>query len=280
MNIYAACYACMVTQALTAMSLNHIDDATQKKVVRKIMKLLEVADENLPPSEIAGDTNQIIRDETGIADFYAAIKRDSTKKALEIYPRLKKLVAESSSPVELALRISAAGNAIDVIHSTQFDMDHIINQIEGLSFIGDGYTAFLEKLERAEYLLLLADNAGETIFDRVLIETLPIPVKYAVKSGPILNDATLSDAIDSGLEGIAELVESGAKGPGTTLHQCSVSFRALMDEAPLILAKGQANFETLEHQPYEHLYLMFKTKCPIIARHLKLPQEHIVLMHA
>ena len=280
MNIYAECYACMITQALTAMSLNHIEDATQKEVVRKIMKTLEVADENLPPSEIAGFTNQIIRDETGIDDFYAEIKQESIKKALEIYPKLKALVAESDTSIELALRISAAGNAIDVIHSTQFDMDQIIKQVVDLSFIGGGYDEFMRKLENADYLLLLADNAGETVFDRVLIEALPIPVKYAVKSGPILNDATLSDAMDSGLADIAELIETGSNGPGTTLHQCSADFQKLMNEAPLMLAKGQANFETLENQPFEHLYLMFKTKCPIISRHLKLPQENIVLMHA
>ena len=161
MNIYAECYACMVTQALTAMAINHIEDATQKKVVREIMKTLEVADENLPPSEIAGATNQIIRDETGIDDFYAAIKQESIKKALEIYPQLKDLVAKSEFPIELALRISAAGNAIDVIHGTQFDMDQIIKQVDDLSFIGGGYDEFMQKLENAEFLLLLADNAGE-----------------------------------------------------------------------------------------------------------------------
>jgi uncharacterized protein with ATP-grasp and redox domains len=270
----------MVTQALTAMSLNHINDETQKSVIRNIMNLLKVADDKLPPSEIAGATNQIIRDITGIDDLYAEIKQESTKKALAFYPRLKELVKKSDNPVDMALRISAAGNAIDVIHATQFNMDQIIDQVIHLSFIGGGYDDFMAKLKKARYLLLLADNAGETVFDRVLIETLSIPVKYAVKSGPILNDATRMDAIDSGLDEIAEIIETGSNGPGTTLHQCSDVFQSLMRSAPLVLAKGQANFETLENQPYEHLYLMFKTKCPIISRHLKLPSDHLVLMHA
>ncbi|MBI9050292.1 MAG: DUF89 family protein [Anaerolineaceae bacterium] len=280
MNLYAECYVCIIKQAITAMTLNSIENDKQRVVIRKIMGLMKVADENVPPSEITGSTNQIIRQITGIEDFYADIKKESIQKALVFYPKLKALVQAAANPLDMALRISAAGNAIDVIHGTSFDVEKIMQRVLDLPFLGDGITDFLAYIANADYLLLIADNAGETVFDRVLIETLPIPVQYAVKSGPILNDATKADAIASGIDPIAEIIETGSNGPGTTLHQCSDTFRRLFDEAPLILAKGQANFETLDEKPLDPLYLLFLSKCAVIARHLNLPTANIVLKHA
>ena len=94
-------------------------------------------------------------------------------------------------------------------------------------------------------MLYLADNAGETVFDRVLVEALGVPVEYAVKGGPVLNDATREDAAAAGIPGCATVVDTGSDAPGTTPALCSAEFRARYAAAPLVIAKGQANYETL-----------------------------------
>jgi uncharacterized protein with ATP-grasp and redox domains len=110
-------------------------------------------------------------------------------------------------------------------------------------FAVDDRVAFREALSRAGQVLYLADNAGETVFDLALIGTLDVPVVYAVKGGPILNDATREDALVAGVDQVAEIVSTGSDAPGTILGRCSEEFRHLYDDAELVIAKGQANYE-------------------------------------
>jgi len=84
-------------------------------------------------------------------------------------------------------------------------------------YVIDDTTALILRLKTADHILYLADNAGETVFDCVLIEVLPVPVIYVVKSSPYVNDATMSDALAAGLDTRATLIENGAHTAGTIL---------------------------------------------------------------
>ncbi len=121
----------------------------------------------------------------------------------------------------------------------------------------------------------MADNAGETVFDRVFIEALPIPVVYVVKEGPIVNDVTMQDAIDAGLDTCATLCRNGSQGTGTPLSMCSESFRTQFRQAQLVIAKGQANFETLSDAG-THVFCLLQVKCPMIGLDLGVPVGSII----
>ena len=122
--------------------------------------------------------------------------------------------------------------------------------------------------DRARDILYLADNAGEIVFDRLLIEQLPPGrVTVAVKGGPVLNDATRSDAAVAGLNELAEVIDNGSDAPGTLLGDCSHSFRERFDRADLVIAKGQGNYETLS-DARKDVFFLLKAKCPVIAHHL------------
>jgi uncharacterized protein with ATP-grasp and redox domains len=127
-------------------------------------------------------------------------------------------------------------------------------------------------------LLILADNAAETVFDRVLIEHLDLPVIYAVKSAPAFDDALYEDAIQSGVGQMAQIIPSGTPFPGTHLSSCTAEFRELFESAPLILAKGQANFETLSDVNRE-LYFLLKVKCEVVSQEINFPLGSLVLKH-
>ena len=127
---------------------------------------------------------------------------------------------------------------------------------------------FKNAVIEAEKILYLADNAGEIVFDHLLIEQLPIEkITVVVKGSPVINDATIDDANVVGLGRIVEVIDNGSDGPGTILETCSQNFRDRFEGADLIIAKGQGNYETLSDID-KNIFFLLKAKCPVIARDL------------
>ena len=127
---------------------------------------------------------------------------------------------------------------------------------------------FFAAAERATDILFLADNAGELVFDRLLIELLPRQkITVAVKGGPAINDALRADAQVAGLEGLVAVMDTGSDGAGIVLEACSLEFQRRFARADLIIAKGQANFESLDGCG-QNIFFLFKGKCPVVARHI------------
>jgi hypothetical protein len=196
--------------------------------------------------------------------------------ALSFIDQLRGLIHEKPDALEQGLKISASGNVIDIIHSSDYDLwQEVKNTVES-ELMGAGLNAFKQRIKEASHILYLADNVGETIFDRVFIETLDIPVIYAVKSGPILNDAILEDALAAGIDEIAEIIETGSQAPGTILSQCSPEFRDLFNGSNLVISKGQANYETLDEQG-DKVFFLLRVKCPVLSRQLEAPLGSLVL---
>jgi uncharacterized protein with ATP-grasp and redox domains len=190
---------------------------------------------------------------------------------------LKALVAESDNPLETALRLSIAGNIIDYGTADQYDLAATIERVLAQPFAIGDLAAFEEALvDSRKNILYLADNAGETVFDRILLEVIDRPTTYVVRSAPILNDATRQDALAAGLGDIAEIVDSGSDAPGTILSLCSPGFLILFAEADLIIAKGQGNYESLS-QVDKRVFFLLQAKCPVIARDLNVAAGSIVL---
>ncbi len=125
-------------------------------------------------------------------------------------------------------------------------------------------------------MLFIADNAGETVFDRVLTEALQIPVIYAVKKYPTLNDATVEDAVAAGLEQSVRIISNGTDAPGTILSLCSEEFLRIYKLAPIIIAKGQANYETLNNAGPK-VFCLLQVKCPVIGKDINAPVGSIVI---
>jgi uncharacterized protein with ATP-grasp and redox domains len=276
MRTYLDCYPCLLRQALQAARFAGADEVRQKAVLDSVLDILGQTEFTATPPEIANRVHRIVRKETGNGDPYRSAKTRSTCEALALYPRLGALVAEADDPLETAVRLSIAGNIIDFGPVQEYDLWPTIERVLAQPFAVDDGGAFRKALGKADQVLYLGDNAGETVFDRVLIETLGLPVVYAVKGGPVLNDATLEDAQAAGLNRVARLVDNGVGATGTILSRCSESFRRMYDEAELVIAKGQANYETLSAKGPKVFFLL-QAKCPIIARDVGAPVGGIVL---
>jgi damage-control phosphatase, subfamily I len=267
MKTYLDCIPCFFKQALFAARAATKDEKKAKEVLDRVARLIPTIPLSNSPPETARLIYSAVREVTGVADPFKAYKETSIQKALSLYGELKSMVKNSEDPLQAALRVAIAGNVIDLGANPDFDLEKEMKGVmhEGLSL--DHYESFRESLEKARTVLYLGDNAGESVFDRILIEALGKNTIYAVRAIPIINDATVEDAEKSGINEVAQILSSGCDAPGTILKRCSPEFLAIFKEADLIISKGQGNFETLSGEEGP-IFFLLKVKCPVIARHL------------
>jgi len=276
MHTYLDCYPCFLRQALSAARRVGADDVTQLAVLHEVLTLMQDIQLDATPPKIAYRVHRIVREIISAPDPYQKAKAKSTADALDLYPRLKHLVDQSDVALDTAIRISIAGNIIDFgITENIQNLWQVVKRVLGQPYAIDHTAQLKVELERVDRVLFLADNAGETVFDRVLIVTLPVPIIYAVKGSPILNDATIEDALAAGLDRCATLLSNGSDAPGTILSLCSDEFRGQYESAPLIIAKGQANYETLS-KAGPKIFCLLRVKCPVIAQDIGQPVDNIV----
>ena len=276
MRTYLDCYPCFLRQALDAARLAGASDDQQETILTQVLALLQQIPPSSTPPETGNKVHCLVRQEVGNGDPYQAVKEASTHQALALYPRLRELVQEADDGLDVALRLSIAGNIIDLGPDHEYDLWDVVERVLAQPFARDDRAAFWEALASADWMLYLADNAGETVFDRVLIEELDVPVIYAVKGGPVLNDATVEDARDCGLTELVSVIDNGDNAPGTILKSCSKEFVRRFEGADLIISKGQGNFETLSDVD-RNIYFILRAKCPVIAEHLDCPVGAMIL---
>ena len=273
------CIPCFVRQALEAAKLVSSNVATHEKILRQVLRWSCDIDMNQPPPVMGQRIHRFLREIVNIKDPYHDVKARQNRMAMNLLPEMKSKVEASSNPLLAAVRLAIAGNAIDLganSHVTESTLLKSIRQALTTPFIGDK-NAFLKAVTDAKRILYLADNAGEIVFDRLLIEKLePRRVVVAVRGAPIINDATITDAHTVGLHEIVQVIDNGSDAPGTLLNDCSEDFKQHFLEADLILAKGQGNFETLSNEPYPIIFL-FQAKCPVIATHAHVPIGTLVV---
>jgi hypothetical protein len=245
------------------------DERIQEKVLRESMRLVSEMDLWQSPPVIGQQIHRLVRELVGIEDPYRKIKKQFNEIALKLYPKLRKFIFESEDMLAIAIRLAIAGNIIDFgLNSTLqgTELEETISQCLSDKFEDMQLELFRSAVNDAKDILYLADNAGEIIFDRLLIEQLPIEkVAVVVKGKPIINDATMEDAVLAGLPKIVEVIDNGSDGPGTILESCSHTFRCRFENADLIIAKGQGNYETLSDVD-KNIFFILKAKCPVIAR--------------
>ena len=271
MRIYLDCIGCFVRQALDAARLATDDEQIHKNVVDQVLRLAADLDMSQSPPVIGQQIHRLIRSLVGSDDPYYRVKKQFNNLALKLYPELEERVMESEDPFATAVRLAIAGNIIDLGVKTSLaesDVEKTIEQSLTSHFDDNQIYEFKDAVTQAKKNLYLVDNAGEIVLDRLLIEQLPVErVTVVVKGEPVINDATMDDAIIAGLPKIVEVIDNGSDAPGTILGTCSQAFRNRFKDADLIIAKGQGNYETLSDID-KNTFFILKAKCPVIARDL------------
>ncbi len=270
MNTSYDCIPCFIRQSLDAVRFATSDEEIHESVLRKVLIAISRMNLKKSPPVMGQKIHRIIRTLSGSSDPYRNVKREFNQYALSLYPSLKERIEKSPARFDTAVRLAISGNIIDFGVNADIDQTVIHKTIESsLSgpLIGD-MECFQEIIGSSENILYLGDNAGEIVFDRLLIEQLPIDrVIFAVRGSPVINDATHIDALETGMTKIVRVVDNGSDAPGTVIEECSDTFNHLFQDADLVIAKGQGNYETLADSS-KKIFFLLKAKCPVIAQHL------------
>ena len=278
MKVHLDCFPCFLRQSIIALRLGTRDAAVQEKILKAVLLDVEQGDTSRPPAYTTTFIHRRIRQLLG-QDPFRQIKSEYNQIALALYPFLKKLVQESTDPLWTASRLAVAGNVIDFGIFTSVDIEGTVKRALHSPFAVDEYQAFKDALSDTEEVLYLLDNAGEIVFDRILIETMVSQgtrVIAVVKGSPVLNDCTRADAIEAGLPGVCEIIDNGSDGVGTILEWTSGDFQKRYAQMQFIVSKGQGNFETVS-DPTKTIVYLFQSKCEVVSRELGLSLGSMIL---
>ena len=242
-------------------------------IVREALRQTAAHPFDDPPPLMARKINCIMRELSGVRDPYLDAKDKSAEVAKELLAwAVDSQDFKSCDPFEAAVRLSIAGNIIDYGVDFNFKIEDAHSKISG-AFREPIDLAALDRLRKAisaaSEILFISDNCGEAVFDRLLIELFKDKAILAVRGEPILNDLTRREIEASALTGLPGkgLVDTGDCTPGISLRHSSQEFIAAFNRAPLIIAKGQGNFETLS-DTRRPIAFLFRAKCDVVCKFL------------
>lgn len=272
MNLDPECIPCIINQAFrTAKLLAPEDRRVQISILKEVCKAVDNLDVNSPAPMFSSTMQSIVENALGTRNPYREIKENNLRKALRFLRYLETMVKSSSDTLGTALRVAIIGNTIDLAANPDFSIEYEVNRISANKIDGESLRSLREDLKKASTVLYIGDNYEEAVFDKILLEQLKQKkLVFAVRSYPILNDITLVDALNLEIDKVCEVMESGSRIAGTDLNQCTPEFLELFENADVVIAKGQGNFETLMDVSRK-IYFLFKVKCDAISRRSGLP---------
>jgi uncharacterized protein with ATP-grasp and redox domains len=262
-------------------------DASREKILatqKKFMEYLLSFDLEKKASPIIGKVAyNLVAEALGLKDPYASIKKKYNELALQFYDEATELVNKAKDPLFKAIVVSALGNTIDFGTNHKIDFIEDIKNFSPDNLAINDYEEFKDSLEHTNNLLILLDNAGEIVFDKLLVETLissfpELSITCSVRSAPIINDATLEDATFIGLTEIVKVIE-GSGTPGIDLPSTTDEFkRYFFLKDGVILSKGQGNFESLYGMeiPNKEIFYLLKAKCSLMERLFSVKEGNII----
>lgn len=273
MQVTVDCIPCYLKQVISTLRVVGISVQEQYRVITTLFPLIAQLDPRKTPAEnsslVLFETYRLI----GLSDPFEEAKAASNRLARTFLPALERIISFSEDPLLTALKVAAAGNVIDMGIMPGFDLGKSIRKGLGQNFGHLDDEPFRKLLQEGGSFVIIGDNSGEICFDYLLLAQLQKFTKdlfYVVKGGPILNDATLIDAEEAGIPLLARVVTTGNNYLGIIPELSSDIFNSLLRRVSLVLAKGQANYETLEGTSFagEKTFFLLRAKCSVVAAHL------------
>jgi len=273
------CLPCFFRQVSRTLSYAGVNGNRGRAITREANDIISRASLDQAPARISTLLHRLVREATGL-DPYREVKDQYNRIALGMLPSVRALAGMDL--LAGGVRAAIAGNIIDFGIYESIDLEGSLQESFRLPLPGRAYADFSAAVLRSSNILYLCDNAGEIVFDRILIDALRSmgkSVTASVKGVPVINDATRADAAAVALHESADrVIDNGNDGIGTLLELCSEPFLEAYRSADLIISKGQANFETLAPERDGRTFYLFKVKCPVVARWLGRKDGDIVLM--
>jgi len=263
------CLVCFLRQSLATVRRSTVDPQLHWQLTAEVGAMLSSFDPQIPPPENAVHYYRLIARKTGVTDPYLAEKQESNTFALGLEARTRELIQREADPLLAAVQFAINANVLDYGAQYRLDREAALACWQQ-TLVVNHYPALQQHIAAQSNILYLADNCGEIVFDKLLIELLlarGCEVTLAVRQDPIINDATSEDAMACGLDRICQVITNGADVPGTPLAICSEEFRRHFTSADCIISKGMGNFECLS-EVAAPIFFLFVVKCTTVLAHL------------
>ena len=285
MKVEPECESCLISRAQIQTYQATTNPALRFRCLAEIVKLLN---REFKATSVAADIgtkrDRLIRKLTSCNDPYIYNKKLANQKALKMRPHAKKYVESGYNQQERfkkACLCAIVGNIMEFdIPGHKFTLNSLAGCFREASkdLVIDDIDKAYELAKKAQSVLFLADNAGEIVFDSLLVEQLKnmgLKVTYVVKGGPVINDATMEDVEISNIDKLAdEVITTGCDAVGLQKKEVSPEFLKVYDAAELVFAKGMGYAETLtEYKLTKPHLLMFRTKCVPVANYFCVPRD-------
>ncbi len=274
MDIALDCLPCFLKQTISLTKRLQLSPENAKVTLRRVLGELEQFESHAVTTTMARRLNLIIREQSGLPDPYAEEKQRVNAWMMQIVQDLK-AKDDGWRDFHRAARLAVAGNVIDLGAFPDLNRERILQTLQDVSgavFVRDDSALLQEKVQQAKRILYIGDNAGEIVFDKLFISLFPEgKTTFAVRGGPVLNDATRKDAAQVQMEDVATIIDTGAELPGVVLEESSQEFQTAFNEADLIISKGQGNYESLHDVSNRPIVYMLMAKCARVAGEFDCP---------
>ena len=263
------CIYCLMKSYGNRLEKADIPVTAKEQFTRGMLGILNEKWYGISAPDCARDIQSLYRSVINDPDPFREIKRESNDTVLEMYGELEKMVGSSPDRFLTAVRLAIAGNIIDFAVHDHCDLHGTMDQVLNSDFAIDHTGRMREELRKAQRVLYIGDNAGEIVFDKLLITEMLHPgLTFSVRGAPAINDATMEDAEYVGMTGVTRVISSGYDAPTTVVSKSGDVFRRYYEEADLIISKGQGNLEGLIGEHDRRIYFLLMVKCDVIAEYL------------
>ncbi|CCK78366.1 damage-control phosphatase ARMT1 family protein [Desulfobacula toluolica] len=290
MKVEEECIPCVLKMSLNGLRSLNLEPYKLREIYHEFVKSIMTQNDiwDITSAELVEKILIKLIDKTGVADPFITIKEKANSQLLSIYDKLKDHVLNCDDPILMATKLSIFGNTIDVMLSDNPENNLkkvLLAYTKEIPLNTESYQKFSSQLKNSKSLLLIADNAGEAVMDKLLIETLKekhhMEMYYAVRNSPALNDITYDETVDIGFPDIAQVITNGIAGPlpGTMLSRCSQKFLNVLNSVDMVIVKGGGNFESLigeTNLPLNTFFLLM-CKCEVHSRFFNSPVGQAIL---
>jgi len=271
------CIPCTINSFLKLLNRDILPKDKHEDAVRQLLLSLSEQSFQQSPASLGRKIHQLIRDILNNPDPYRDIKDKSNIMMLEHAGRLREKIYESSSPFKTALKLAVAGNVIDYGPQDRLDIWETIERILKSNLAKDDSTELFNEIQSAKQILYVGDNCGEIVMDKLFLETINHDnVFFAVRESPVINDATKEDAVNVGIDRIAQIITTGDNAPGAIWEDSSEEFRKTLLRSDVVISKGQGNFEGLSDVNHP-IYFLLVAKCDLVAKELGVKKGDFVV---
>jgi hypothetical protein len=284
MRTYLECVPCIINHGLNTAEKLNASESKKREMLQKIMLYLTTCTYEECPPFLVKEVYKILKASLGVEDPYAQIKSYFNMELMKFSGEFQNIVDSAENYYRKALKLAVVGNIIDfgMMHNISKEMVlKEIDEMESKNFDIDNSEELYRKLKNSNKLLYLGDNCGEIVFDTVFIKYLKkefphLQITFGVRGKAVMNDVTLVDACEVGLDKEVKIISNGSGAPGTILDDVSEEFRNNFFDAEVVIAKGQGNYESLNDVDRDNVYFMFMAKCSLVAKEMEVPKFSLV----